>query len=328
MATDWFGVDMAPLPGGYSGETFVVGTGDDAVVLRIYRREPERALIDASLLRLMRGLLDVPEVIDVRPATADSPAILVTERMYGVPLDGLLRKPPRGLAWETLGLELGWILGALSRIPFLESGLFTDARLTVSSGGLPHDLAEWADLHRRTSRLASWPERDWQALKDLVDQAQAMLDEDSQRGPARTVLVHGDFNPKNILADPQDAALTALLDWEYAHAGSSIHRLRQPHPLRARRTTCCAPMIEGFGRLRAGATSGPFVTRVGPSTSGRSIELAGRTPPNPVCELAKPAAARAGPRPDLAGWPGRVRDEPRRVDPVGLRETRILTDAL
>jgi len=60
------------------------------------------------------------------------------------------------------------VLGTLSGVPFLESGFFTDARLTVSSSGLPHDLPEWAASHRETSRLASWPERDWQALSELA----------------------------------------------------------------------------------------------------------------------------------------------------------------
>ncbi len=37
------------------------------------------------------------------------------------------------------------------------------------------------------------------------------------------VLVHGDFGPHNVLAD--DAAVTALLDWEYAHLGEPAEDL-------------------------------------------------------------------------------------------------------
>ena len=56
MTTDWYGAPVTPLSGGYSGETFLVGADPaEQVVLRIYRREPERAVIDAGLLRLMRG---------------------------------------------------------------------------------------------------------------------------------------------------------------------------------------------------------------------------------------------------------------------------------
>ena len=314
MATDWFGVDMAPLPGGYSGETFVVGTGDDAVVLRIYRRQPERALIDASLLRLMRGLVwTYPRSSTYArrrptPRRSSSPSACTESRSTACSGSRRVAWPGRRWAWSSAG---SWGRCRASR--FSSPDFFTDARLTVSSGGLPHDLAEWADLHRRTSRLASWPERDWQALKDLVDQAQALLDEDSDRGPARTVLVHGDFNPKNILVDPQDAALTALLDWEFAHAGS-IHTDFGNFTRFERDQRLVDPMIEGFVDSAPGHIRDPF-------EHGRAvdlwamIELAGRTPPNPVCELASRLLLEQARTGDLSAWPWKAR----RVDPVGAK---------
>jgi aminoglycoside phosphotransferase (APT) family kinase protein len=310
VGTDWYGVAMSPLAGGYSGETFTVGSGDDCVVLRIYRREPERALVDASLLRLMRGILAVPDVIDVRPPTADAPALLVTEVLDGVPLDTVLREPPRRLDWETLGLELGRVLGTLSGVPFLESGFFTDARLTVSSAGLPHDLPEWAALHRETSRLAGWPERDWQALSELVDGAQDLLDADVARGPVRTVLVHGDFNPKNILVDPREAVVTGLVDWEYSHAGS-IHTDVGNFTRFERDDRLVEPLVEGFVDAAPGHIANPL-------EHGRAIdlwaliELAGRTPPNPVCELAGRLLLEQARTGSLSAWPWKRR----RVDPM------------
>ncbi len=39
------------------------------------------------------------------------------------------------------------------------------------------------------------------------------------------VLVHGDFGPNNILLDPLDFTVTALLDWEFAHLGSPLEDL-------------------------------------------------------------------------------------------------------
>ena len=69
MTTDWHGAPVTPLSGGYSGETFLVGSDPaDQVVLRIYRRAPERAVVDAGLLRLLRGVLPVASVLEVRPA--------------------------------------------------------------------------------------------------------------------------------------------------------------------------------------------------------------------------------------------------------------------
>ena len=96
MTTDWHGAPVTPLSGGYSGETFLVGSDPaDQVVLRIYRRAPERAVVDAGLLRLLRGVLPVASVLEVRPASADEPAVLVTSRLDGTPLDQAAARPPR-----------------------------------------------------------------------------------------------------------------------------------------------------------------------------------------------------------------------------------------
>jgi hypothetical protein len=50
-------VSLEPLPGGWSGETFVAHVaGGERQVVRIYARDPGRAEVDAALLRLVRGL--------------------------------------------------------------------------------------------------------------------------------------------------------------------------------------------------------------------------------------------------------------------------------
>src|SRR4051794_21914830 len=87
---DWDDLGLDPLEGGFSGETFLA-PGEPRSVVRIYRRDPGRVPIDAALLRLVRHHLPVPEVEEVRVATADTPAVLVTGWLYrGRPLDLLL----------------------------------------------------------------------------------------------------------------------------------------------------------------------------------------------------------------------------------------------
>ena len=39
------------------------------------------------------------------------------------------------------------------------------------------------------------------------------------------VLVHGDYGPNNVLLDPETFAVTAVLDWEWAHAGDPVEDL-------------------------------------------------------------------------------------------------------
>ena len=54
------------------------------------------------------------------------------------------------------------------------------------------------------------------------------------------VLVHGDYGPNNVLLDPATSEITAVLDWEWAHAGDPAEDLawcewivRMHHPRHA-----------------------------------------------------------------------------------------------
>src|ERR1051325_3444847 len=88
-------VGLAPLAGGFSGETFVAEAGGERTVVRIYgewsrtRRGQEASTIDAAVLRLVRGLVPVPEVLEVRrpDASGESPGLLVTSFLPGTRLD-------------------------------------------------------------------------------------------------------------------------------------------------------------------------------------------------------------------------------------------------
>jgi aminoglycoside phosphotransferase (APT) family kinase protein len=42
---------------------------------------------------------------------------------------------------------------------------------------------------------------------------------------AMQVLVHGDYGPQNVLLDPAGLEITAVLDWEWAHAGDPLEDL-------------------------------------------------------------------------------------------------------
>ena len=317
MTTDWYGAPVTPLSGGYSGETFLVGADPaEQVVLRIYRREPERAVVDAGLLRLMRGVLPVPRVLEVRPASADEPAVLVTSRLAGTPLDVALRDHPDALDLAALGTSLGEALARLSGVPFADFGMFVGADLGVSRHAVPSDLAEFARHQRDSGRIASWRDDDFDALVALVDRAGDLSDAAAAEAQGRYVLVHSDFNAKNLLVDLETSQLCGVLDWEFAHAGSPYADLGN-----LTRFDRDADVAGDDGRDPVGAGSAP---RRRPLAAGRAadlwalVELAGRVESNPVCELATLlllAQARSG---DLHAWPW---DTPR-VDPKQAKRVR------
>jgi len=299
--TDWYGAPLRALDGGYSGETYLAGAPPDQVVVRIYAREPARAAIDASLLRLVRGLLPVPEVLELRHPTEGRPAVLVTEYVAGTRLDELLADDPTAVDLERLGRNLADVLNSLAGVPFLRFAMFADADLALSTGAMPHDLQEWAERLRSHGRLSSWTVADWEALLGLIDTAEDLLADDAQRQPPRAVLAHSDLNPKNLLVDPASSRVLAVLDWEFAHAGSPYTDLGNLCRFE-RDPRLVEPLLASLDGVRH-EDAARHLRLARAADLWAMVELAGRPRPGPVQDLATElllAQARSG---DLDAWP-------------------------
>ena len=164
----------------------------------------------ASVLRLVRGLVPVPEVLEVRRvvAAADRPGLLVTTYLPGKRGDLLLPGLVDPAAAE-LGGRLGRLAADLAGMPMLRSGPFVDAELAIGDFGLPDGLPGFVEILG-----PAWEPGLLRRLVEVAELAQMLLDD-----VGRTCLVHSDLNPKNLLVDPDTLELTGVLDWEFAHAG-------------------------------------------------------------------------------------------------------------
>lgn len=202
-----------PLTGGYGGETYAVSAAGEDAVLRLYVREPSRAAVDVALLRLVRGLLPVPRVLDAMPEAAaeGAPPYVLTERLPGINLDVYL-ETAGDAERRKVGEQLGELLARLNGMPFLRFGEFVGPDLELRSFGVG-GLDAWLDQY--VDALGLGPEQVGR-LRGVVDQAEELY----ETGVERFCLVHSDFNPKNLLVDPETAEITGLIDWEFAHAGS------------------------------------------------------------------------------------------------------------
>ncbi|MET0190261.1 MAG: aminoglycoside phosphotransferase family protein, partial [Pseudonocardia sediminis] len=208
---------LRPLEGGHSGRTFLGEVGGERAVVRFYPPGDPRGdaapEVDQAVLRLVRGLLPVPDVLEVRhaDAAAGRPGLLVTSWLPGERGDLVVARLSAAGDRDGLtrfGASTGAVAAALAGMPMLRPGPFVDAELTV--GAFPDGgLDDWV-----ASRLAHWPESERTPLAEVARQAQDLLD--TQR---RTCLVHSDLNPKNLLVDPDTLEVTGVLDWEFAHAG-------------------------------------------------------------------------------------------------------------
>jgi len=243
---------LTPLEGGYSGETFVSGQGADRVVVRIYggrsgARGESAVEIDAAVLRLMRGIVPVPDVLEVRRPAGDLPGLLVTSFLPGERAD-LLLADAGPADRERAGRAIGRVLDRLAHIPTLRAGMFVDGDLSIrpfapTADGLPG----WVEAHRE--RLSGWTAAELMGLARVAEDAQALLDT-----VGRTCFVHSDLNPKNLLLDPESLDVVGVVDWEFAHSGSPYTDLG--NLLRFERDEAfTAGVLAGIGLPGAGGAS-------------------------------------------------------------------------
>jgi aminoglycoside phosphotransferase (APT) family kinase protein len=283
-----------PLTGGYGGETYAVSAAGEDAVLRLYLRHPSRALVDVALMQLVRGLLPVPRVLDAKPEGEDGdPPYVLTERLPGVNLETYLETAPDEQR-RRVGEQLGELLVRLSGMPFLTSGEFIGRDLAIA----PFDQGDLRQWFNRHAEDIGFSPSQADSLYDVLDAAEDLAAD----GVGRVCLVHSDFNPKNLLVDPDTAELTGLIDWEFAHAGSPYSDLG--NLLRF----CTDPVLGGAAL--------DVVQRTGPGLGDRLeergraadlwavIDLAARAAANPVATAARTLLTRIADTGELAG--GRV----------------------
>jgi aminoglycoside phosphotransferase (APT) family kinase protein len=294
------GTVLRPLEGGHSGRTFLGEVAGERAVVRFYPPGDPRGdaapEVDQAVLRLVRGLIPVPDVLEVRhaDAAAGRPGLLVTSWLPGERGDLVVaRLSAAGDAdgLTRLGASTGAVAAALAGMPMLRPGPFVDADLTV--GAFPDGgLDDWV-----ASRLAHWPESGRTALAEVARHAQDLLD--TQR---RTCLVHSDLNPKNLLVDPDTLEVTGVLDWEFAHAGHPWTDLG--NLLRFERDPSYVAGVLGAWTTRHGGAVGALLDGARAADLWALVDLASRERDNPVADRSATllrAVAQAG---DVHAWPG------------------------
>jgi Ser/Thr protein kinase RdoA (MazF antagonist) len=275
---------LEPLAGGHSGETFLAEAAGERTVVRIYgersaARGPEAPHVDAAVLGLVRGLLPVPAVLDVRRADPQtgSPGLLVTSYLPGTRLD-LLLPGLDDASRETVGRRLGVVLSRLAMMPMPRPGLFVDGDLRVEP--LPTgDLPEFVAAHRAGTAFEAWTPAEYDGLLRVANRAADILD-----GVRRTCLVHSDLNPKNLLVDADTLQVTGVLDWEFAHAGGPVTDLG--NLLRFDRDPVLAgAVLTTYARCVPDAPP-DLLDRARAADLFALVELASRRGENPVTERA------------------------------------------
>jgi aminoglycoside phosphotransferase (APT) family kinase protein len=290
--------DLTPLAGGWSGQTFLARTAGERSVVRIYppgRRSDAAPEIDAAVLHLVRGLVPVPDVLEVRrgDAAVDRPGLLVTSFVPGERGD-LLVPALDDAAAGVLGRHLGLLAAALSGMPTVKAGPFVDPSLAIGDFGLADGLSGFVDDH---ASLLGWEASTLDGLRSVAREAQELLD-----SVGRTCLVHSDLNPKNVLVDPATLEVTALLDWEFAHAGHPSTDLG--NLLRFDRRPAYADSVLAASCERHGTDPAETLELARAADLWALVDLASRAGENPVADRAAEQLRAIARTADLHAVPG------------------------
>lgn len=196
-------------------------------VLRLYDREPAACAKEQAVLDLVRSDAPVPDVLYANhEASEDLPPFLVLEYVDGVSLRTLRgMNEIEGVA--AASFEAGECLARFSRHRFPRIGPL-DAKLSLVEGGWLGDMPVTnTTLAEHFMRAPAFGGRVDAPLRERVLRFAVEADVRFAELPAQAVLVHGDYNARNLFArrDGDRWRLAAVLDWEFAFAGSVFNDL-------------------------------------------------------------------------------------------------------
>ena len=294
---------LSPLAGGHSGRTFVGEAGGERVVVRIYEPDDPAPEKDAAVLALVRGLVPVADVLEVRRGDADhgQPGVLVTSWLTGERGDLALDRLDAE-ARERMGRSMGSVAGTLAGMPCLRPGPFLDADLSL--GRFPDGgLVEWTQARLGGAPAGdspAWPEAELARLVEVCRPAEDLLDT-----VGRACVVHSDLNPKNVLVDPATGEVIGVVDWELAHAGHPWTDLG--NLLRFERDADhVGAVLTGWSEQRGGHPVKDAVELLDGARAAdlwALVDLAAREGENPVADRAANLLRAIAGTGDLHAWP-------------------------
>lgn len=199
--------------------------GPPPVVLRLFQRDPAQATKERALhaLAAERGL-PAPRLLGSGDDPATGLPFGLLEWIEGRQLD----EAARGLddvALLPLARSVGAALAAIHAVTFERTGFF-DASLAVAE---PVDAGGAGLIGFLRHVLVDGPGGD-RLGRDLADRLVAFAEREAgllDRWPGPACLTHSDFGGTNILVrpGPEGWAVAAVLDWEFAFAGSPFFDL-------------------------------------------------------------------------------------------------------
>jgi len=185
-------------------------------ILRIYVRDKAAVYREQKLAQLLKETVPLPYVYFI--GDCEEYRYAITEYMPGMSLRDLLLNHPHE-SMHNVMCEAGQILSAIQSHEFSTSGFFdTDLKVSHPTSRQSY-ITEVRNCLTHPTVVAQIGKEDISKIETLLNQYGFLFP-----GEDQTHLVHGDYDPTNILVDKIEGQwkITAILDWEFAHSGSTL----------------------------------------------------------------------------------------------------------
>ncbi len=196
---------------------FLLEDAKQPLILRIYLRDNEAALREQKLAELLKATVPVPLTHYI--GEFEKYHFAITEFMPGLTLrDLLLGDAPYNLG-EVM-YEVGVILAKITKHEFDKSGFF-DKNLNITDKLTDCFALTFAKECLHNPNVCSM--LDIATISEITvyfSKYTNLLSNTHEKS-----LVHGDFDPANILVEQQNGKwkVSAVLDWEFAFSNSVLH---------------------------------------------------------------------------------------------------------
>jgi aminoglycoside phosphotransferase (APT) family kinase protein len=184
------------------------------LLLRVYLRDKNSAILEQSLYKLLESKVPVPIIYYV--GDIEEYHFAICQFIQGITLRDLLLSETKHNI-EDIMKEVGLILANISKIEFAEAGFF-DQNLNIIERTSRESYLTFADqLWQNQFICQTLSPAIINKSKDYLNKYAELLPNKNEKH-----LVHGDFDPANILVKQIEGKwkIAAILDWEFAFSGS------------------------------------------------------------------------------------------------------------
>ncbi len=202
---------------------------DTPVILRVYLRDKDSIYKEHTVSSLLHKKLPVPQFYHV--GEYDGYTFAIIEYLPGQTLRDLLLKG-KSPDINDIMFKVGRILGELANIKFPSSGFFNE-NLEVKKGIQPKGFVSFCYECLENNKVkATLPQQQRDKIKSIFRVYKNLLPDE-----AASNLVHGDFDPANILVTEVKGQIeiSGILDWEFSFSGSTLcdvaNMLRYAHQM-------------------------------------------------------------------------------------------------